>query len=123
LGDTLYAGGLFTSAGGNLIPFVAEWIPTPPVIMAIDNSEKTKFSVLIFPNPVSEKISVRFSGNGSLRKNNYSFKLFDLPGKEILNTYVTDEIYFDRKNIPSGLYIYRITDGETILSQGKISFR
>jgi hypothetical protein len=121
LTDTLYAGGLFTTAGGNLTPFVAEWTPESSSVVLSDNNRELNPSVLPYPNPVSEKLLIKFSEG--FDKNNCAFKLFDLLGKEILNTHLSEEINFDRKNISSGLYIYRITDGNQILSQGKLSFK
>lgn len=123
LGDTLYAGGLFLSAGGNLTPFVAEWSPTAGIITSDPDKETNGTSFIIYPNPASEKISVKFSFDHKLSKNNYTFKLFNLLGEQIISLPVNNEIVINRNIISSGLYIYQITRDEIILSQGKIVFK
>lgn len=118
--DTLYAGGLFTTAGGNAALFIAQWQPNMQTLSTHSLNESA--GIVLYPNPVQNKISVRakgFAAGGSM-----NFSLYDGPGKEIMHREnVKDEISFDRKNILPGVYFYKITNNEgAVLTQGKVVF-
>lgn len=126
LHDTLYAGGLFPVAGGNATPFIAEWIPSPAAFISISNLEFENGGFALYPNPLEDRLHIK-NINEVLPKdeNLYSFILFDLMGREIMKTNkIANEIIFERNNITSGLYIYKIVDDQNVLvQQGKLSFR
>ncbi len=121
LHDTLYAGGLFPVAGGNPNPFVAEWIPSPASFIAGTPSDYAEGKFILYPNPSEDRI--RVMNLNEVSGNNYSIAVCDLTGREVYRSEIKNEIVFDRSKISAGLYIYKITDGNTLLQQGKLSFR
>lgn len=62
--------------------------------------------VEIFPNPASEYI--RFK----TQKDHFTFLLFDIQGREVLNSKVSNTREIAINSISKGLYIYHIIDGQ-----------
>lgn len=116
--DTLYAGGLFTTADANVAMFIAQWKPSAATLS--NNTFAETDHITLYPNPVQQKLFIHSKSSGDV----INFTLYDAPGKEIMRKeHVRDEINFDRKNILPGLYIYKITNQQgVVLKQGKIVF-
>jgi trimeric autotransporter adhesin len=126
LDDTLYAGGWFTQAGGDITLFISQWVPEPTHVSSINGIEKENNTFRIYPNPVDTRIVIqnKFTPvNGSAAE--YDFILSDLLGNTVsVNKNITNEIGFDRTQIPSGLYLYKLVSKDNqVVQQGKLSFR
>jgi hypothetical protein len=83
------------------------------------------FSVVAFPNPMSEFVHFEINNNGEVPAN-VQLKLVDLSGKEMLNeVYNKAEIIkINRGNLTNGIYIYEVIDLATNQSKfGKLVVR
>jgi hypothetical protein len=117
LNDTLYAGGLFTTAGGNASTFVAQWQPADPGFIAGNPEPGMTETILLYPNPAKDVVYL-----SPLQGGHFSFSMFDIIGKKILEEKnVKDRVILDRQNIRSGLYFYRIYENDKLICQGKLS--
>jgi hypothetical protein len=118
--DTLYAGGLFTTADNNATLFIAQWKPNMLTMSSTSMGETDP--IALYPNPVQNKLYVRAHGFSS--KSSMNFTLLDGPGNVIMHKEnVKDEISFDAQSMRPGLYIYKITASDgAVIKQGKIIF-
>jgi hypothetical protein len=125
LGDTLYAGGIFTSAESTLTPFIAEWVPLSNTAISTSANEMEFPPVRVYPNPVYDHLYIKSNTEILDKHTVYNFALYDLLGSKVYEKFnVKEEIQFDRSIVPQGLYIYRITDNKnTRYKQGKLSFK
>lgn len=83
------------------------------------------FSVVAYPNPMSEFVHFEITNNGEVPAN-VQLKLVDLSGKEILNEMHknADIIKINRGNLTNGIYIYEVVDLDTNQSKfGKLIVR
>jgi hypothetical protein len=122
--DTLYAGGLFTNAGGNNIPFIAEWAPSSAAkaraMLANNELNQSKKQFDVFPNPSHNNVWIR----NNTKDIACSFVLNDALGREIARVENIKQVMdFERNNISAGLYFYKIVNAEnSVLQEGKILF-
>jgi hypothetical protein len=73
----------------------------------------------VFPNPFSEKATIEVSGDFTNEKS--EFELMDVNGNIVRDFYFTgNTTEIQRENISSGIYFYRITSKDQIISTGKI---
>ena len=68
--------------------------------LAIDDFEISDNSIIMYPNPTAEFINI--SSNQAVEK----VEIFDLLGKEVLNTTVTNEIKIT--HLPTGMYLVKV---------------
>lgn len=81
-------------------------------ILSTKKEYKNEFSV--YPNPTTDFLY--FSINDNL---NRTFKLFDISGKNILNTSINNHSQIDIQHLQSGMYFYHILNNHQI-ETGKI---
>jgi hypothetical protein len=125
LGDTLYAGGVFTVSDGVLTPFISQWSPEESAAV-ITSSEEMRFPPFkVFPNPVSDMVFIRANTEVVSKNIAHTFELYDMLGTKVLEVKnIKEEIYFDRSVIANGLYIYKIIDNKNVMvKQGKLAFK
>jgi len=82
-----------------------------------------KQNLNVFPNPFSEDAEFRLDVASSLKHKNSILKIFDLSGKEMKSIAWPENemnIVFHRDNLPRGIYLYRLMEGNDIVSTGKI---
>ena len=71
--------------------------------------ENTKLTVKVFPNPVSDKLTVYLTGDNS-RKN---LVMYNVNGKVLYSQPITDMFTtLDVKKIPGGVYYLKLTDND-----------
>lgn len=83
------------------------------------------FSVVAYPNPMSEFVHFEINNNGEVPAN-VQLKLVDLSGKEMLNEVYNNAemIKISRGNLTNGIYIYEVVDLDTNQSKfGKLFVR
>jgi hypothetical protein len=88
-------------------------------------NNQNDFSVVAYPNPMSEFVHFEINNNGEVPAN-VQLKLVDLSGKEMLNeVYNNVEIIkMNRGNLTNGIYIYEVVDLATNQSKfGKLVVR
>ncbi|WP_234406595.1 T9SS type A sorting domain-containing protein [Prolixibacter bellariivorans] len=78
-------------------------------------------SLRVFPNPTSNSFSVEVNNELNTTGKNLKINLYDMTGKKILNAPMqSSNTNIDISNFKNGIYLYRITDGEEIMAQGKM---
>jgi hypothetical protein len=74
----------------------------------------------IYPNPVTSILNINLENiTGEV-----NILLADIIGKTVKEYKIenaTDKILLDISNLPSGMYIYKITDAGSLITTGKIS--
>jgi hypothetical protein len=116
----LYAGGNFLFAGGDLIPFIAKYGSTYRESDSFGSSTETGS---VSPNPVSNSTMMKLNIDiKDHSENNLSFNIYDVTGRLLLKTTnIHEEFYFDRKELSSGAYIYKVVSDENeVIQTGKI---
>ena len=74
--------------------------------------------ILIYPNPISDNATVTL--NSSVSLSNAEFQIYDVIGKLIKSTPVNShEFTFEKGNLSSGLYFYKLINNGSELSTGK----
>lgn len=113
--DTLYAGGNFTTADGQVAMFVAQW-KSIGTSLAVAGAGDNTFA--LYPNPTAGKIRIEHN----FKDDNLRFSLFDAPGREVFRQERVDgEISFEGKNIAPGLYLFKLYGSDnTVLEQGRL---
>ena len=71
--------------------------------------------VSIFPNPFSLAATINFSG-----KEKYDLRMFDVFGTEVMRAEnISGSYVIDRRNIPSGIYLYEVFSEKKKIQTGK----
>jgi hypothetical protein len=84
----------------------------------IGTAKKLEGGVLVYPNPISETGIFEIV---SKTKHKAQLLLFDGLGQLVRQeNFVGSQVVLQRKNLVSGLYFYKIMDGNTPLSIGKV---
>lgn len=77
-------------------------------------TEQHNFSADIFPNPVSQQLSIRFSGEANSAA---QVALFDLTGRQVYNAARNDDrslMEIDLSGLPAGTYVLHISDDKAV---------
>ena len=86
---------------------------------SISNSELNTYNISAFPNPFYDFTTIKIEHSNI---NNHNLTLFDEQG-QIVRTIPQinkDTIVIEKKNLPSGLYFFQITNEEKIVGSGKL---
>jgi photosystem II stability/assembly factor-like uncharacterized protein len=85
---------------------------------SINMTEKNFIAASVSPNPFNNRTIISFS-NPDRRATHLD--IYNVLGKK-MRTSITDEntVMVDRENLNAGIYIYRLTQGTTIISSGKL---
>ena len=78
--------------------------------------EFNKNRIQVYPNPTQDFIKI---SSLDLILDGYQFSLFDLSGKEVLISNISDNQVINIKHLPSGIYFYKLQKGDNIQS-GKV---
>ncbi len=75
--------------------------------MSVEEQELFKNNVQVFPNPTQDIISIKFKENNKFDINDFTFKLYDMTGKELdINQIINNnEIQIDIKSLAKGNYL------------------
>jgi hypothetical protein len=115
IGNTLYAGGGFDTAGTSEIFNIAKIDATTIGI------EKIPFdpSIQVFPNPFTDKLNIK--GNFSDYKK-MTVQVTDVLGREIKPTINLSDtgIEIERGNIPKGIYFLKLWNDNQLLGEAKL---
>jgi len=88
-------------------------IVTPPEV------DEAGISVNVFPNPFGEYTIFEIEGNTS---HELRLSLYDMMGREVLQQHTIHQQYIKlyKNNLPSGIYVFRLTDEKQALATGKL---
>lgn len=114
--DTAQAGTTDDAAQG--IPFT--------IYGTISNSVDELYSntnVSLYPNPMTSTATVEIADNIQRENSGFSFAIYDVIGGLIRKTdgLTTNRITIKKDNIPAGVYIYEVLNGNDILKRGKLA--
>jgi len=87
--------------------------------LAIQNVNTILSSVVVYPNPANDVLQVKYSN-----LQNGHFVLTDITGRTIYSIQLQGTIgiqQIDVHSIAAGMYLYRVTDNQSIKGQGKIT--
>ena len=93
-----------------------------PTSNAIEEVDKFKTSINIYPNPVVSNFTIAFNAESLNSFDKISFMMYDLNGREVkyIDKLESAQISIDRDNLVSGLYLYKFIAGSHFLTSGKI---
>jgi uncharacterized repeat protein (TIGR01451 family) len=83
---------------------------------------KNNYSANVFPNPLQEVATLEINGTNVSSK--LTVKLFDAMGREInvaVSKLDNNRFAIHRNDLTSGLYFYQVSDGNVLISSGKIT--
>jgi len=86
---------------------------TPARITAETNA------VSVSPNPFVESFTVHFDGAS---ENGYTFEMYNIAGEVMYRAehIMSDHIVIERNNMPSGIYMYQVSNGNEVVHTGKM---
>jgi hypothetical protein len=90
-------------------------------VLSIDNkSNENAVSVSISPNPINSESVIQIKSDNS--NQDYSFVVYNMLGKRVrvIQLQNQSEFTFHKENLPSGLYIYELSNGVSVLDKGKL---
>jgi len=82
-------------------------------------AEESMIAVSVFPNPTEGMISIQSETNLA----NHTFRLTDLQGRIVFTTIMQSMQQIQLPLLPTGLYVYEITDGDRVVNRGKIAVK
>ena len=80
----------------------------------INNNKKSE--ILLFPNPCEDYISIIYP----IDLSDSQLNLFRLDGRKIFNLKISESGIYRVKDIQTGIYIYKISDNNEVLSTGRL---
>ena len=89
------------------------------VTATVDNVTFSNTKVKIFPNPFSERAI--FDIESAPLSTTSKFSLYDLMGREVrVENFEGNQFEFERKNLPSGIYVFKIENQGRRIATGKL---
>ncbi len=96
---------------------ITEPVTTFVPVTANNQTEISKFQVVLFPNPASDLIAIQRSG---LAKESIEITLLDVLGKEVAKTSISQGAsigYFETETLHKGQYFVKISDGKQVVTR------
>ena len=87
---------------------------TPGSPLAVNESTPLQ-EILLFPNPVSDKLTINNNTNESLE-----IILYDITARELLHQFFTNSVTLDIEQLPKGIYLYKLKNKTGGEKTGKI---
>ncbi|MDD4604153.1 MAG: T9SS type A sorting domain-containing protein [Bacteroidales bacterium] len=75
-------------------------------------------TISVFPNPVTDNATLEITGIEN--KNDIYVSMYNLMGKKVYSSFGTERIKIFKRDLPSGIYLYRISLGNSMIGQGKV---
>lgn len=94
---------------------IEELSPIIPPCPTGVNSVDANLNFKIYPNPVLNQLTI-----SSEVTETFSFRLFDLTSRKIIEKQIHGSEVINLPNMKSGLYFYEVSNGKGMLQQGKI---
>jgi hypothetical protein len=90
------------------------WYYTKTSALSTEEFNSSLFA--IYPNPTSDYLNIKTADELS----NLQLEMFDISGKRVLYQPINSKESIDIQNLTPSIYLYHITDGESLLKSGKI---
>jgi hypothetical protein len=81
----------------------------PPVFSSVGEAPEAELDVLLFPNPVRDRLFVRLPGGEAVA--NLEYELFDVQGRRLRGGALIDPV-IDTSNLPAGVYWLLLADSD-----------
>ena len=115
-GRALTTNGALTTTAASII---ATMIPSNCGSVGIKDIESTKSNIIIYPNPFSTFTTITL--NDLAKTNNVEIKMYNVLGEVVLNEMLSKQSNtFETSQLPSGIYIYKITSNNNIIQSGRL---
>lgn len=88
---------------------------TVPHCQALGVSENMYSNALVYPNPVTEQLTVSMG-----RNEQFTFTLYDVTSRKLTEQIFDEETTLPTGNLSKGIYYYEITTSSGLAKQGKI---
>ncbi len=88
------------------------------IIISIDELTEDAINITAYPNPATNQVTFTLSEEVE----QLQFRLFNLLGKEVAwsQRLHTNKVIVNRKDLPSGIYLFELSDGTHKIGSGKI---
>ncbi len=117
-------GRVLTTTGAlitNSINAVASVVPfnyTPLSVPSPDAANANE-TVTIYPNPFNTSATIRINGASQIKK--IELRIYNILGKEVIKTTPTKQLTtLETRNLPSGMYFYKVMDNDKTIQSGKL---
>ncbi len=76
-------------------------------------------NVNVYPNPVTDFATVEFENASGIA---HSFSVYDMAGRSVvvINNIYESSLQFERSGLQGGVYIYRLTNENGAVAEGKL---
>lgn len=93
-----------------------------PLSNGIDEIEKLRSSVKLYPNPMQTLTTLEFDHSSLNAFSKISFILYDINGREIkhIEEVTTSTLSINRENMNSGMYFYKLIADDRMIAAGKL---
>lgn len=79
------------------------------------SSQNSENSVLIYPNPVANELTVKSDNNQQLE-----FKLYDITSRKLLSKTFNNSTKINLDQLTTGVYLYEIENKDGVIKKGKV---
>lgn len=102
------------SHDNNGMVYSVDWLNGAPAASLDENAVNSS----VYPNPANNEVKVNLEG-----ATNATFVLYDLNGKEVLSSVVSNTSSVNVSGIKDGLYVYKVISNDSELKAGKITIK
>ena len=89
---------------------------TPFNLLGVEDQLDIQQSFTLFPNPADDQLTISYNQEGV-----YILECYDLSGKLVQSETITNsEQVINISSLNSGMYLYRIKDGNKTIQTGKL---
>jgi hypothetical protein len=92
------------------------WKYTDPLLSI--SEANVNAAIEVYPNPVSTECVIHIVNNNATA--HFTFEVFNLDGKRVCKTGISNDYVFSREGLSSGTYIYKISDKGNVIGTGKL---
>ena len=121
--NMLYIGGGFRTIDGDSINYIAKWtggsyVDTCGSISGIEKLQSDNNNLKIYPNPFNSTTTLQLQ----YEMKNGNISIYNIIGKKVkqLDNLNGNEIIISREGLSTGMYFFRVVDGNSIIGQGKM---
>jgi hypothetical protein len=109
--NELYVGGTFTMIGGINASCIARW----HILGASINESQNSFNASIYPNPITDKLTVNIDNNEPSQ-----ITLYDISSRKLLQQTFTNTTTINTEQLAKGIYLYQVRNKNGIIKNGKV---
>ena len=108
--NSIYIGGTFTVASGNICLYIAEWNANTGIA-----DETYKNNLLVFPNPFCNSLTIKVSDEIPSE-----IFLYDITLRKIFEQKFTKSVLLNTEQLTKGIYMFQIKNNRGIIKSGRL---